>query len=294
MCTRNLTGRFGSESYAREELRAQMASLFMSAELGVPFNPDRHAAYQASWVKALQDDKHEIFRAARDAEAMASYVIGLAQSPTKDAAAPQVEPPQDASAMISAPVVTADAAAAPAVSGGISSERAEQLVAQFLAEYKGFGADGRFPLKIAVLHTERDFHELYGPHADAVIQAFADPARKACVHPSRGLLVLHAGHHRDEEDFNRSLAHEGNGHSGLPTFTPEQKRAVLDALIGARGSRGLIGEWWRSVDQSEEYGSKSLEQRASLDALHTWPGDVLRGCRTIMATDQTAFSRSIG
>lgn len=79
---RDLTGRFGSPEYAREELRAQMCSLYLSAELGVPFNPERHAAYQASWVKALQEDKNEIFRAARDAELMADYVIGLSREQT--------------------------------------------------------------------------------------------------------------------------------------------------------------------------------------------------------------------
>lgn len=79
---RNLTGGFGTPEYAREELRAQMCSLYLSAELGVPFNPERHAAYQASWVKALKEDKNEIFRAARDAELMADYVIGLSREKT--------------------------------------------------------------------------------------------------------------------------------------------------------------------------------------------------------------------
>lgn len=79
---RDLTGSFGSPEYAREELRAQMCSLYLSAELGVPFNPDRHAAYQGSWIKALQEDKNEIFRAARDAEIMADYVIGLSREKT--------------------------------------------------------------------------------------------------------------------------------------------------------------------------------------------------------------------
>ena len=78
----NLTGSFGSPEYAREELRAQMCSLYLSAELGVPFNPERHAAYQASWIKALKEDKNEIFRAARDAELMADYVIGLSREKT--------------------------------------------------------------------------------------------------------------------------------------------------------------------------------------------------------------------
>lgn len=76
---RDLTRRFGSPEYAREELRAQMCSLYLSAELGVPFNPVRHAAYQSSWIGALRRDKNEIFQAARDAERMADYVIGLSR-----------------------------------------------------------------------------------------------------------------------------------------------------------------------------------------------------------------------
>ena len=75
---RDLTGQFGSPSYAAEELRAQMCSLFLTAELGIPFNPERHAAYQESWVEKLKSDKNEIFRAARDAELMADFVLDIA------------------------------------------------------------------------------------------------------------------------------------------------------------------------------------------------------------------------
>lgn len=79
---RDLTGSFGSESYAKEELRAQMASLYLSAETGVPFNPDRHASYQQSWLKVLQNDKNEFFRAAKDAEIIADYVLDLQKEKT--------------------------------------------------------------------------------------------------------------------------------------------------------------------------------------------------------------------
>ncbi len=66
-------------SYAREELRAQMASLYLSAELGVPFNPESHASYQSSWLSALKSDKNEIFKAARDAEVITEYVLDLSR-----------------------------------------------------------------------------------------------------------------------------------------------------------------------------------------------------------------------
>jgi antirestriction protein ArdC len=66
---------FGSPEYAKEELRAEIASFFTSTEIGLPHNTENHASYVSSWIKALQDDKHEIFRAARDAEAISTYLL---------------------------------------------------------------------------------------------------------------------------------------------------------------------------------------------------------------------------
>lgn len=63
--------------YAKEELRVELASVFLMAEHGIPHHPDSHAAYLGSWLKALRDDKHEIFRAARDAHRTADLLIAL-------------------------------------------------------------------------------------------------------------------------------------------------------------------------------------------------------------------------
>lgn len=71
---------FGDPGYAREELRAELASLFIAAEHGIPHDPRQNAAYVASWIKALKDDKHEIFRAAHDAAAAADYILNLERS----------------------------------------------------------------------------------------------------------------------------------------------------------------------------------------------------------------------
>jgi putative DNA primase/helicase len=64
---RDLSHPYGSEGYAREELRTEIASLIIGAELGTGYDPVQHAAYAASWVKILNDDPLEIFRAAADA-----------------------------------------------------------------------------------------------------------------------------------------------------------------------------------------------------------------------------------
>lgn len=74
---RDLTHPFGSEGYAREELRAEIASMILGDELGIGHDPEQHVAYVGSWIKALQDDPLEIFRAAADAEKIHDYVLGL-------------------------------------------------------------------------------------------------------------------------------------------------------------------------------------------------------------------------
>jgi len=81
--TLNDSYRFGDLNYAKEELRAELASVFIAAELGVPHDPANHAAYVGSWIKALKDDKHEIFKAAHDASAAADYVIRLERDISK-------------------------------------------------------------------------------------------------------------------------------------------------------------------------------------------------------------------
>jgi antirestriction protein ArdC len=75
--TLNEAYRFGDTNYAREELRAELASVFLAAERGIPHQPDHHAAYVASWIRALKNDKNEIFRAAADAAKAADYLFAL-------------------------------------------------------------------------------------------------------------------------------------------------------------------------------------------------------------------------
>lgn len=72
---RNLFNSFGSEEYAREELRAELASYFLSAELGVSHDSDNHAAYLKTWLEVLKKDKHEIFRASSDADRIVQYML---------------------------------------------------------------------------------------------------------------------------------------------------------------------------------------------------------------------------
>jgi antirestriction protein ArdC len=74
---RDLTGRFGSNRYAQEELRAELASVFIGGTLNHPCDIPNHASYIASWAKNLRENKREIFRAAADAQRIADYLLAF-------------------------------------------------------------------------------------------------------------------------------------------------------------------------------------------------------------------------
>jgi antirestriction protein ArdC len=70
--------RWGDEGYAMEELVAELASAFLSADLDLtPETRPDHAAYIASWLKVLKDDKRAIFTAASHAQRAADFLHGL-------------------------------------------------------------------------------------------------------------------------------------------------------------------------------------------------------------------------
>jgi antirestriction protein ArdC len=70
--------RYGDEGYAREELVAELGAPFLSADLGITpeVRPD-HAAYIATWLTALKNDKRFIFTAASHAQRAADFLHGL-------------------------------------------------------------------------------------------------------------------------------------------------------------------------------------------------------------------------
>ena len=74
---RDIKNKFGSEAYAQEELRAELASVFIGATLGLPCDIPNHASYIASWVEGLKRNKREIFRAASDAQKIADYLLAF-------------------------------------------------------------------------------------------------------------------------------------------------------------------------------------------------------------------------
>jgi len=85
---RDLSHPFGSEGYAKEELRAEIASMMLGEQLSLGHDPEQHVAYVKSWIKVLQDDPQEIFRAASDAEKITQYLRGMQQQQQQGQEAP--------------------------------------------------------------------------------------------------------------------------------------------------------------------------------------------------------------
>lgn len=84
---RSLMNRFGTKDYAREELRAEIASMLIGQELQIGHDPGQHAAYVDSWISLLQDHPFEIHAAAADAEKIYHYLLDMERKRSVDLAA---------------------------------------------------------------------------------------------------------------------------------------------------------------------------------------------------------------
>ena len=74
---RDLSGRFGNEAYAAEELIAELSAAFLCARLGIA-GELRHSSYIASWLRVLKNDNKAVFKAAALAQKAADYLAGFA------------------------------------------------------------------------------------------------------------------------------------------------------------------------------------------------------------------------
>ena len=74
---RDLSGRFGNEAYAAEELIAELSAAFLCARFNIA-GELRHSSYIASWLRVLKNDNKAIFKAAALAQKSADYLAGFA------------------------------------------------------------------------------------------------------------------------------------------------------------------------------------------------------------------------
>ena len=80
---RDMSGKFGSEAYAKEEFVAELHSLFIGGAMGVDPSGERmeqHREYIRSWLKVLKEDKTFIVEASQKAGKAFEFNMGVLES----------------------------------------------------------------------------------------------------------------------------------------------------------------------------------------------------------------------
>ncbi len=75
---RDLSGGFGTAKYAEEELRAEIASMFIEQDLGIETSEkhiENNSAYIQDWHDKIKEDPNVLFKAIADAEKICKFVM---------------------------------------------------------------------------------------------------------------------------------------------------------------------------------------------------------------------------
>jgi antirestriction protein ArdC len=71
------TAAFGSETYSKEELVAEMSAAMLCGTAGLETTYENSAAYIGSWLKSLKNDNKLVVQAASQAQKAADYILGV-------------------------------------------------------------------------------------------------------------------------------------------------------------------------------------------------------------------------
>jgi len=112
---------------------------------------------------------------------------------------------------------------------GLPVDNVKRIARDFMRQYRG-----NIPLEVKVGRT---LEELYGLNAGGL------GAAKGAYHPKSRVLTLAADRLSSRADVEATLRHEALGHFGLNTLSPDDKRAVLDAILTSRNQRSLASVW---------------------------------------------------
>lgn len=83
---RALHSRFGDQSYALEELIAEVGGCFLCEELGLSTgdNLDNHHAYVKSWISSLENDPKFIFTASAQASKAVDFLLSFSKASVEE------------------------------------------------------------------------------------------------------------------------------------------------------------------------------------------------------------------
>ena len=245
---RDLAHPFGSEGYAKEELRAAIASMILGDELQIGHDPEQHVAYVASWIKALEDDPMEIVRACSDAEKINTFILAFEQKQIQeiDGQAVAAEEPE-------APVLIptdAEVADRPAIVGQPAEQDTPINVAfREKNEAKGFGAKWDKDARTWYVPAGTDLTPFAKWAKDAPAPAVESPSQQAApAEPERAETPAAAP----------SVEQEGQpmtNRSDKPQQAPERK--YLAVPYGERHVAKAAGAKWDAAAKSWYVGEGS-------------------------------------
>ena len=274
---RKLGNPFGSEAYAKEELRAEIASLMVGDRLGLGHDPGQHAAYVGSWIKALQEDPREVFRAAADAEKIAGFIFALEREREQ-------QQEQDAGAELS-PAEREAGWRTPAEVDASREVQAARIRAPVLMEQPEAAVAERTYL--AVPYSEKDQAKALGAKWDKDAKAwYAPPGVDLSAGlnqwlPNGGNVIATEPAPDPREEFAKALREAGFILNDPPVMDGKLHRAAVEGDKGKEASGAYKGhldghpagyienfktgirENWKS---SAKVDSVSAEQRAQLAA----------------------------
>lgn len=84
--SRDMSHYFGSEEYAKEELRAEISSSFLMQKFKLEYDNrhlNNHKAYIQSWIKVLKNNPQELFNAISDSNKIVDYLEENSKEKTK-------------------------------------------------------------------------------------------------------------------------------------------------------------------------------------------------------------------
>lgn len=79
-----------------EELRTNLASLFLSKELNLPYDLNDHVGYVQSWSAIMKEDPSELFKATSDAQKIVDHILGFEQQIEEKQEAEQTQQSENA------------------------------------------------------------------------------------------------------------------------------------------------------------------------------------------------------
>lgn len=133
----------------------------------------------------------------------------------------------------------------------VSKHEGMQVLNSFLSEFKTLKN-----VHFVVFENREGFDSIYGKdNAQAAYEAWGDTI--GAFSGKDNICAVSLQHAPDASELRKTLVHECIGHSGLNTYTDQEKLNILNAIIESR-DQPTISDYWELVDKTypflNEYG----------------------------------------